>query len=271
MEPAIDLNAIQAYNDTLLAQAEKEQQQALEIALAQTVAEQVAISGKEIQNSLLVAIGALIRTLQAHKPEVSVTNQPAPVILDSVVEAVKENTEEVKASNERLSELTGKESDFSSVIEVLERLEKAIEKSEASRPAPPTSVSIDNQLDYTPHFGELNASLMGAISSQQPPIVNAPPPDLTPIQQQMAADSSKILPPNLNLGTYRAHDIDEMDQDVQYIGFINLEGYWYILKNDMKNNSLRYTFGKGNYEDAWAYAPTLSYFPLEEAIRAIKT
>lgn len=269
MNPQIDLQAIQDFKDRLAAEASKAEDRQLEVELAGVVQDQVAQSGAQIQQALVLAISSLIKFLAQHEQKVSVANHPDPITMDSVVEAVNANTEEVKASNERLDSLTGKETDFTAVIETLKSLEAAIHASAASRPTPPTSVSVDNHPDLTPHFDNLNATLSGLPSSFPAPVVNAPAPDLTPIQQQLQANSSKVLPPQLNLATYRAHDMDEQDPDVQYIGFINVDGYWYILRNDLKKNSMRYVFGYGNYMDAWTMASTLSYLPLEEAIKAI--
>lgn len=269
MDPTLDLAAIQAYNDQQAAVAEKAYDQGFEASLTQAIKDQIAISGAETQQAIVVAITALINTIIAHQPEVSVKNPTPAVSLDALTASINSLIEETKHTNERLDSLLGKETDFGGVIETLTNLEAAIDRSAASRPTPPTSIEVLNQPDFTPHFDNLTATLTGLSMNQQAPIVNAPPPDLTPIQQQLQANSSKVLPPSLNLATYRAQDIDEADPDSQFIGFMNLEGYWYIMKNDTKNNTLRYHFGYGNYENAWGIAPALDYLPLESAIKSI--
>jgi hypothetical protein len=70
----------------------------------------------------------------------------------------------------------------------------------------------------------------------------------------------------LNLDSYRAQDLDEMEPGVQYVGFINPRGAWYIIKNNEEQNTLRYAFGNDSYEKFWPQASKLDYKLLNEAL-----
>lgn len=103
--------------------------------------------------------------------------------------------------------------------------------------------------------------------------VTSPAVDLKPIvkaiQNWKAPDI--IMPEQadkFDMDDYKAHDLTD-GTDKQYVGFMNPEGNWYIIENDMKANSLRYLFGSGNYEKAFAKASTYQYETLDEALHAV--
>lgn len=72
----------------------------------------------------------------------------------------------------------------------------------------------------------------------------------------------------VDLDDYRAHDIIN-DGDIQYIGFVDIEGSWYIIENKVTENSLRYVFGKSGYAEAFAKAGSYKYKLLSEAVNAL--
>lgn len=77
----------------------------------------------------------------------------------------------------------------------------------------------------------------------------------------------KITAKTLDLSTYRAHDLyEEEDTSVQYVGYINPEGGWYIISYDLKENTMRYKFGKDNYKAAWGNKEGQEYRLLNEAV-----
>lgn len=76
---------------------------------------------------------------------------------------------------------------------------------------------------------------------------------------------------SLDLSCYRAQDINNNNPKLQYIGFMNPEGNWYIIENDMGRNTLRYVFGNDNYESSFKRAASYSYSLLNEAIHALST
>jgi hypothetical protein len=102
--------------------------------------------------------------------------------------------------------------------------------------------------------------------------VQAPKTDLTPLidilKQQNTEDESEE---KLDLDDYRAQDIDNTNPDMQYVGFVNPAGNWYIIENDVKGNRMRYVFGTLNYSEAFAQASMYTYSLLNEAINALPT
>jgi hypothetical protein len=98
------------------------------------------------------------------------------------------------------------------------------------------------------------------------PIVNVPKNDFSPIER--AIESLKEEK-GLDLDDYKAHDINNLDKDTQYIGFLNPDGQWYIIENRVKENTIRYVFGKSDYKKAFKKAPTYQYELLSEAVNAL--
>lgn len=102
------------------------------------------------------------------------------------------------------------------------------------------------------------------VPKQPAPIVNVPQADFSPITEAIAGLKEEK---GIDLDCYRAHDLK--DGDIQYIGFLNPDGDWYIIENDVKKNALRYVFGTGNYTQAFKKAASYKYELLSEAINAI--
>lgn len=91
--------------------------------------------------------------------------------------------------------------------------------------------------------------------------------DLKPLQDTI---KEYFTPPQteeykLDLDCYRAQDITD-DGSKQYVGFVNPDGGWYIIENDIKANSMRYVFGVGNYAKAFKNASSYQYQLLNEAV-----
>jgi len=74
----------------------------------------------------------------------------------------------------------------------------------------------------------------------------------------------------VDLDDFKAHDIDDTDPNIQYIGFVNESGNWYIMENNSLENSLRYKFGKSRYSAAWPKAATFGYRILSEAVNEVQ-
>ncbi len=112
------------------------------------------------------------------------------------------------------------------------------------------------------------------------PVINLPEPkvtlketkiDLTPLKDTIR---EVFVPPSvpeqkLDLSRYKAQDIDNSVTDKQYIGFVNPEGDWYIIENDVPGNKLRYVFGESGYAAAFAQASSYEYNLLNEATDAL--
>ncbi len=104
------------------------------------------------------------------------------------------------------------------------------------------------------------------VPALKPPVVNVDAPDLSPLQATMR----EVFQPKaekLDLECFRAQDITD-DGDIQYVGFLNPEGDWYIIENNVVSNSMRYAFGSGDYSKAFARASTFDYQLLNEAVNA---
>jgi hypothetical protein len=115
------------------------------------------------------------------------------------------------------------------------------------------------------------SELLAAISKLElsPAItVQAPEVDLVPLQDTI---KEYFKPPEteqkLDLACYRAQDIKE-DGDIQYVGFLNPDGNWYIIENDIKGNKMRYVFGSKGYAKAFSKAASYKYELLDKAIHA---
>lgn len=91
------------------------------------------------------------------------------------------------------------------------------------------------------------------------PKVIVTPPITTPVEREEVVD----------LDSYKAQDINNSNKNLQYVGFVNPEGKWYIIENDIKGNHLRYIFGNSDYKKAFEQAAQYKYLLLDEAIHAL--
>lgn len=90
--------------------------------------------------------------------------------------------------------------------------------------------------------------------------------DLSPITKALPKPVKRVT-----IEDFRAQDIDNEEEDVQYIGFVAPNGNWMIIRNDIQNNNMRYKFGKKDYEQAWPKFATYKYKTLDKAYDEIKT
>lgn len=114
------------------------------------------------------------------------------------------------------------------------------------------------------------------------PVVNVPAPkvtvqapkvDLQPLQDTLKeyfTPTSDYIPDKIDLDCYKAQDLQN-DGNIQYVGFMNPDGNWYILENNVKDNSLRYIFGNSGYQKAFEKAASYEYTLLNEAVDALTT
>jgi hypothetical protein len=100
--------------------------------------------------------------------------------------------------------------------------------------------------------------------------VKVPPLDVSPLKGAMKVTLPKTKPA-FDLNAFKAQDLDEMEQGVQYVGFVRADGAWYIIKNEEAVNRIRYKFGAVNYPEAWQVASTFEYKLLNEALGEIQT
>jgi hypothetical protein len=153
----------------------------------------------------------------------------------------------------------------SSELEVLQAMKSVLEKLNSSN-----STDADTNR-------ELLSKVVAAINAlklnvEAPQITVEPTPvDFTPLQdtikEYFASDQTEE-DSGICFEDYKAQDISETD-NMQYVGFVNPKGNWYIIENDVKGNSLRYLFGTKNYAKTFKKASTYQYFLLNEAINAL--
>lgn len=103
------------------------------------------------------------------------------------------------------------------------------------------------------------------------PNVNVPKLDTSGMERILTDFTSSQDTDKVELDDYYAQDLDELEQGVQYVGFLNESGHWYIIKNIEADNKLRYAFGNDSYADFWPIASKLDYKRLDEALHATQT
>jgi len=84
------------------------------------------------------------------------------------------------------------------------------------------------------------------------------------IQSQAREDVAVEQTDTIDLASYKAHDLKD-DGDLQYVGFVNPNGGWYIIENQVRENKMRYIFGSGGYDKAFSNAASWNYKILSEA------
>lgn len=131
------------------------------------------------------------------------------------------------------------------------------------------SVRIESDDDVKERLGEI-ADILQKMNIR--PVVNVSPAQVTvnekevnfdPLIKALSKPEAKDDDP---LVGYKAQDIDNTDPHIQYVGFINSKGNWYIIENDDNSNSLRYVFGDKGYAKAFNDASKLNYKLFSEAI-----
>lgn len=117
--------------------------------------------------------------------------------------------------------------------------------------------------------------LIAAISKEKTVTVPAPRVSLTERDIDFSPLLEKleeiVTPDAYDLSKYKAHDLNDGPDKMQYIGFLDSTGKWYILRHDPITNSDRFYFGKEPYEQAWDEKYSLDYATLGEAIDAIRS
>ena len=109
------------------------------------------------------------------------------------------------------------------------------------------------------------------------PIVNVPKAQITVQERNIDFDplikaldkKEEVETDDDPLAGYKAQDINSDDPHVQYVGFINPQGSWYIIENNDTTNTLRYKFGKKGYSTAFKNMTKHNYKLYSEAIREV--
>lgn len=133
------------------------------------------------------------------------------------------------------------------VIQALQGVISALNKPEKELPAPVVTVEApqvtvqERKIDFSP--------VIKAIESLK--------------QAETKEDDDTI-----DLDDYKASDIKDSGKNLQYIGFIHPSGAWYIIENNIKDNSMRYLFGTADYTKHFENAAGYQYSLLDEAMNA---
>lgn len=203
----------------------------------------------------------MIRSLQqvaaaalagSSKPSVVLTDQTD--LGDKMKDMVEKFTEAVKATDQ--SKLSSEQ------LASLKELKSGIDSLKATI----ANKKTDNN--------DVVAAIKALKLNVAAPIVNVPaqaPTDFTPLQDTIREyfRAPEVEEEKIDLECYRAQDIKESG-DVQYVGFVNPEGHWYIIENKMSENQMRYVFGNAGYATAFTKAAQYEYMLLNEAINAAR-
>lgn len=74
------------------------------------------------------------------------------------------------------------------------------------------------------------------------------------------ASGKKINPAtDQPLDGFTISDIDDRDAYIAYLGFIKIDGSWYITEQNSENGSFRYVKGTSNYASSWSNRRNLNY------------
>lgn len=149
-------------------------------------------------------------------------------------------------------------------------------------PAPVESVTVKNLPDLEPTLKRIIDTLDNLKVSPvfEPKItVKAPTPaqvsvDTSPISEVLEAHFNRTQETGkqkIDIDNLKAQDIDNDAGNMQYVGLLAPDGLWCIIENDIKGNSLRYRYGRGNYARAWAGRVSSSYRLIDEAINEIRS
>jgi hypothetical protein len=206
--------------------------------------------------------------------------------LENVTDAIHKMNVTTFITNDGLPKLAQGLSDFTDKIKTLsdtykdqgfEKLAQSLDTTvgtlkDVAKKLSDTKIKVDMPLKKT--LDDLNSNIK-AIDFN--PTVNVPAPkvsvstpkvDVTPIRDVIKEHLNRESG-ELDLSKYRAQDLDELEPGVQYVGFVNPDGNWYIVKNNEEENTLRYAFGTDAYDSFWPQASKLDYKRLDEAVHAV--
>jgi len=241
------------------------------------------LSGTDrIQNAVIKSATAQIEAMSVHEPKVEVKNLTEAVEAINKLNLTNFNTSQPRIADmvdnlsklsEEMATLSEKFKDigFAPVSNALTQLLKQID----TLPAKISDISVKVQKDGKEE--KLLAKIETAIKSinitpqvsVKAPTVNVPKIDTSKIEDILASSLGKDTEEvGIDLKDYRAQDISE-NSDCQYVGMLNPKGQWFIMCNDMQENTLRYKFGVDSYLRNFDNAINLNYRLMDEAINEV--
>lgn len=187
-----------------------------------------------------------------------------------IVKAIKESddkTHKVEVTNQQKVDVEVKQ-DNADVVEAMKAVRTEIEKLKLNPTikVSPTEVTVP-EVNLKPLLDAISKLEMNPVINVQSPDVYIPEPkiDFSPIVKSMPKTVKRF-----SIEDFRAQDIDEEEEGVQYVGLVAPNGNWLIIRNDMEKNNLRYKFGKKDYAKAWPKLATYKYQTLDKAYDEIK-
>lgn len=190
---------------------------------------------------------------------------------ERVSKAIRESDNKVKkveVTNPQKVEVKHK-IDNKPVIEAMNAVREEVKKLKLNPTikVSPTEVTVP-EVNLKPLLDAISKLEMSPIINVAPPEVHIPETkiDLSPIANAMPKQVKRI-----SIEDFRAQDMDEEEQGIQYVGFVAPNGNWMIIRNDVEGNNMRYKFGKKDYAKAWPKLATFKYETLDKAYNEIKT
>jgi hypothetical protein len=194
----------------------------------------------------------------------------SPAILSSP----DEYTERVKVLNEVLSSAIKQVKEGNvSTEKTLQNVLDSVSRQYKDIVGQLVDMEKQEEIDLSPLLKETN-KLLSSIKVSSDKTINTRPLEIS-LQNSLklyadsiSASIDKLMEKHedhkeLELESYKPHDQKD-DGDMQYFGFVNPEGAWYIIESD--GSKFRYYFGKDGYTTAFNGAATLQYKLLSEAV-----
>lgn len=240
----------------------------------QSEADQAAVPLQEVKNEIAHAVVLLISFLDGYKGTTSVDNfsefpksikTPDSATIVSAIKALEQSLKPTNYNDKK-------------VVTALAEVKRAV-----SANVPPSTVSIKNATEIANSLATTLAPYLKAIQSLElkpeitvePTPVTVQPVDLEPIMERFDALEKatkkvsdtllKLRFPTTNVPTdplikYAPADIDDAGS-VQYFGFTDVGGAWYIRRFDTSTapKTLRFAFGQSNYAAAWTVRASQTY------------
>jgi len=195
-------------------------------------------------------------------------------VVKAEAEKSRNHTQKVKVTNAQKVEVEHT-TDFKPLLKALGEVKTAVSKVAKEIKIPENekteSVEVTNLNDYTAKIDEAISAIKAIELSPnitvQAPKVTVPKLDLQPLIDVMSEKETKV---SIDLEDFRAQDINNEEIGIQYIGFVHPSGAWYIIKNEVEENKMRYKFGKSDYEKFFVAPDTYEYTTLDRAIYEIQ-
>ncbi len=217
-----------------------------------------------IQQAIIGAAKAQIKHRDIHEPKVEIKNWPELAThtdIKSVADAVDALAEKIKPEKYDDQEVVN-------VLEEIRALVAAIPTKSPEMPDPVEEVTVKNQIDIKPLAKAINKLDIKPVFD--PKITVSPTPITNKVDLKPVADAITGLKEDekFDFDDYIAQDLEEEVDGVQHVLLVNPDGGWCIIEN--ADSKLRYKFGTGDYEVAWANMDNHTYKRIDEAVREIK-